>query len=153
MQPIMYLQMNRLRRLVVYVKSVKTVTGTKEYERRTLVRKLGDRPNRIEVEGKIMKGTFVLKAYETETEPQYEFVLSEDQQRIVELVKEVASDCNLEVEIVDVAKENALHRAIRKEFEKIKTFPTVSTGSGEILTGVTTKKQLEAFLSKATRTN
>lgn len=115
--------------------------------------KIGDRPSRIEIKGKRMKGTFVLRAYETETEPQYEFVLPENQQRIVELVKEVASSHNLEVEIVDVVKENVLHRAAQREFKRIRTFPTLVSVSGEMLTGVTTKEQLEAFLSKATRIN
>lgn len=81
--------MGRLRRVTVYVKSVKTIVGMKEFERRTLTTKLSDRPSRAEIEGKRMKGTFVLKTYATEAEPQYEFILSEDQHRIVEMIKEI----------------------------------------------------------------
>jgi len=132
----------------LYVKSVKTITGTKEFEQRTFVGKIGSRPERIEIEGKRMKGTFVLKMSETEMEPRYEFILPENQQRIVEMVKEIASRNNLKVEIVDVTKENVLHRAIQGEIEKIRTFPTLIVSSAERIEGNITEKQIKRLFRK-----
>jgi hypothetical protein len=134
--------------VTAYVKSVKTITGTKEFERRTPVSKLGDSPDRIELDGKRAGGTFVVKAYVTEMEPAYEFVLSEEQQMIVDLTKETASRLGLEVKVIDVGKESVLHRAIQKEFEKIRLFPTLVSDSGMMLEGISTKEQIEAFLRR-----
>ena len=133
----------------VYVKSVKTLTGTEQFERRTpMVSRLGDYPDRVELEGKIPDGTFVVRTYATETELMYEFVLPEEQQVIVDLTKKIASELGLEVKVIDVGKENVLHRAIQKEFEKIRLFPTLVNDSGMMLEGISTREQIEAFLSK-----
>jgi predicted DsbA family dithiol-disulfide isomerase len=129
------------------VKSVKTVTGTRETERETLLRKPLSTPDRVKVEGRIAAGTFRIRTFETETEPTHEFVLSEDQQKTADVVKEIASRYGLEVEVVDVARENVLHRAIQKEFEKIRIFPTLIVSSGEKIEGKVTKEQIESFLS------
>jgi hypothetical protein len=95
-----------------------------------------------------MKGTFVLKAYETETEPQYEFVLSDEQQKVVEKVKEVALKHGLEVEVIDVTRESLLHRAIEEGLGRIGTFPTLVAGSGGKIEGKMTRKQIESVLSR-----
>jgi hypothetical protein len=137
--------------VIVYVKSVKTPVGIKEFERRIPISKLGDSPDRIEVEGKITGGTFVAKAYVTEREPAYEFVLSEDQQVIIDLTRKTASKLGLEVKVIDVSKENALHRAIQREFEKVRFFPTLVSDSGMMLEGVSTKEQIEVFSSKVAK--
>jgi hypothetical protein len=138
--------------VTVYVKGVKTLTGTKEFERRTpSISKLGDSPDRIELEGKRASGTFVMKTYVTEMEPAYEYVLPEEQQIIVDLTKKTASKLGLEVKVIDVGKENVLHRAIQKEFEKIRLFPTLVSDSGMMLEGISTKEQIEVFLSKVER--
>jgi hypothetical protein len=135
-------------RVRLYVKSVKTVTGTRETERETLLRKPLSTPDRVKVEGRIAAGTFRIRTFETETEPTHEFVLSEDQQKTADVVKEIASRYGLEVEVVDVARENVLHRAIQKEFEKIRIFPTLIVSSGEKIEGKVTKEQIESFLSR-----
>jgi hypothetical protein len=137
------------KKATLYVKSVKTVTGTESFERRAFLNKIGDYPDRIEIEGKRMNGTFVMKAYQTETEPRYEFILPEDQQRVVEMVKEIASKHGLEVEVIDVSRENVLHRAMQREFENIKTFPTLIADSGEKLKGNFSQEQIESFLSES----
>lgn len=136
-----------MRQVTVYVKSVKTLVGKKGFERRVPLRKLGGGPNRTEIEGKVTNGTFVLKTYETVAEPEYKFVLSEDQQKTVELIEEVASEYGVEVKVVDVTQESILRRAIQREFEKIKTFPALVTDSGKIHKGGMTREQLEALLS------
>jgi hypothetical protein len=138
--------------VTVYVKGVKTLTGTKEFERRTTgISKLGDSPDRIELDGKRADGTFIVKTYVTEVEPAYEFVLPEEQQIIVDLTKKTASKLGLEVKVIDVGKENILHRAIQKEFEKIRHFPTLVSDSGMMLEGISTKEQIEVFLSRVER--
>lgn len=133
----------------LFVKSVKTVTGETEFERRTIVNKIGDSPDRIEIEGKRMEGTFQVKAYETETEPQYEFILPEDQQHVIETVREVASKHGLEVEIIDVAKESVLHRAVQEQIERVRIFPTLVVGTALKIEGDMTKKQIESILAHA----
>ena len=76
-----------------------------------------------------------------------DFVLPEDQKRIVEMVEEIASKLGLEVEVVDVAKESAIHKAIKRE-PQITTYPTLVTGSGEKIEGELRKEQVETFLSR-----
>jgi hypothetical protein len=86
--------------------------------------------------------------YTEETVTRYDFVLPEDQQRMVEDVKEAASKYGFDLEVVDLTKENAFHRWIQEHSQKIKTLPALVTGSGEIIEGVKTKEQIEALLSK-----
>jgi glutaredoxin len=132
----------------LYVKSEKTVTGTEETEREVFMRQLYTHPDRVKVEGSVPGGTFRVRLFETEAEPRYEFVLSEDQQAIVEMVERIASKHGLEVEVVDVAKESVLRREIQKEFEKVRTFPTLTVSSGEKIEGKITEKEVESILSR-----
>jgi glutaredoxin len=85
--------------------------------------------------------------HDTFTKTKTDLVLPDDQKRIVEMVKEIASKLGLEVEVVDVAKENALHKAIKRE-PKITTYPTLMTDSGEKIEGELTKEQVKPFLSR-----
>lgn len=85
--------------------------------------------------------------HDTFTGTKTDFVLPEDQKRIVEMVKEIASTLGLEVEVVDVAKESAIHKAIKRE-PQITTYPTLMTGSGEKIEGELKKEQVETFLSR-----
>jgi hypothetical protein len=78
-------------RFRLYIKSVKTVTGINEFERRTPFNKLGEPPARVEIEGKRTTGTYVMKAYMTEKELAYELVLTDEQQRIINWVKEISA--------------------------------------------------------------
>jgi hypothetical protein len=89
-----------------------------------------------------------VKTYATETELKYEFVLPEEQQVIVDLKKKIASELGSEIKVIDVGKENVLHRAIHKEFEKIRLFPTLVSDSGMMLEGISTREQIDVFLSK-----
>jgi hypothetical protein len=65
-----------------------------------------------------------------ETEPKHDYVLAEDRQGVVEMVKEIARRQCLEVEVVEVAKGNVLRRVIRKERERIRTFPALIVSNG-----------------------
>jgi pheromone shutdown protein TraB len=64
------------------------------------------------------------------------------------MVKDIARTHCLEVEVVDVAKENVLRRVIQKEREKIRTFPALIAGDGQKIEGEMTEKQVESFLSR-----
>ena len=109
----------------LYVKSVKVVTGTMQVQHVRL-----------------------RESYPVETEPKHEFVLDEDQQKIVELVREIAVKHRLEVEVVDVTRENVLRRTIQEELERIKTFPTLVVDSGKKFEGEMTKEQVESVFSR-----
>lgn len=88
------------------------------------------------------------ESYAVETEPKHEFVLDEDQQKIVELVREIAVKHRLEVEVVDVTRENVLRRTIQEERERIKTFPTLVVDSGKKFEGEMTREQVESVFSR-----
>jgi hypothetical protein len=132
----------------LYVKSVKTITGTTETEHEIFGRTVLDHPSRVKVEGSVAEGTFRVRQFAVETEPKHEYILPEDQQKIVEMVKQMARRYRLEVEVVDVSKENLLRRVVQKEREKIRTFPTLVAGSGQKIEGNLTEKQVESLLSR-----
>lgn len=50
----------------------------------------------------------------------YDFTLPEDQERTVQAVDKVASELGVDVKIIDVTKENAVHRAVQEEINKNK---------------------------------
>lgn len=133
--------------ITVYVRSVKTVTGTQEIERELVGRQIGHAPSRIKLEGKVSDGTFRLRQFEKITEPQYEFILPADQQRFVETVKKIASTHGIKVEVVDVTKENVLKREIQEHVKNLTTFPTIIANDGKRIGGNVTKAQLEKWLS------
>ena len=89
----------------LYLKSVKTVTGTVEVEREYIPRPRLPPTVRIE--------------------PKHEYILPEDQQKATEMVKSIASKYGSKVEVVDVTRENVFRREMQKEREKIRTFPTL----------------------------
>jgi hypothetical protein len=132
----------------LYVKSVKTVVRTTETEHEIFGRTALDQPGRVKVEGSLAGGTFRLRQFAEETEPKHDYVLSEDQQKLIEMVKDIAREHCLEVEVVDVAKENVLRRVIQKEKEKIRTFSALIAGDGQKIEGEMTEKQVESFLSR-----
>ena len=112
----------------LYVKSVKTFIGTLRG---------------LQVDG-FGRGRRVY----SEREPEYEFVLPEDQQKVVDMVKEVARRYFLGVEVVDVAEENVLRRMIQREQEKIKIFPTLIADRETKIEGEMTEKQVTSLLSR-----
>jgi hypothetical protein len=117
---------NGLSRLVVFVKSVKTVTETVLVERIYTPRsRLPPTP---------------------ETRQKHEYVLPEDQKKAAEIVKSIASKYGLEVEVVDVARENALHRILQEKRDKIEAFPTLVADTGQRLEGEMTEEKIEPFM-------
>lgn len=81
-----------------------------------------------------------------ETIPRREFILSEGQQRVVEAVRRVGRRFSLEVEVVDVARENVLRRVVQEERGKIRTFPTLVADTGRRFEGEMTEEKVESFL-------
>jgi hypothetical protein len=113
-------------RVRLYVRSVRTVTGTREVKRETLLR-----------------GVRAVK-----TEPTHDYILPEDQQKVAEMVRRIACRYGLEVEVVDIAKENVLRRVLQKEKEGIRILPTLMVRSGVRLEGSLTEMQVEPVLSR-----
>ena len=111
----------------LYVRSVKTVTGTVQFERLTT-----RRPRLPPV---------------TVTEPKRDYVLPEYQMKTAEMVKSVASKFGLKVEVVDVARENILRRAMTREGKKIRTFPTLVAGLQRV-EGEITEVQVTSLFSR-----
>jgi len=109
----------------LYVKSAKVVTGTVQVQHARL-----------------------RESYAVETEPKHDYVLDEGQKKVLQLVKEIAFKHGLEVEVLDVAKENVLRRALQEEREKIRTFPTLIAGPGRRLEGEITEVQVESLFSR-----
>ncbi len=64
------------------------------------------------------------------------------------MVRDVGGRLLLDVEVVDVAQENVLHRLVQEEREKIRTFPTLIAESGQRFQGEMTEEKLESFLSQ-----
>lgn len=91
--------------------------------------------------------------YDVKTSTEYDFLLPEDQQRMLEDINKIASEYGFKVEVVDLAKKNALTKYRLEHSEKIKNLPSLVNDSGEIAEGVLTKEQIEAFLSKTAKTN
>ncbi len=110
----------------LYVKSVKTVTGTREIERE-VVR---------------------TRARTIETEPTHDYILPGDQQKAAEMIRRIACKHGFEVEVVDVTRENVLRRILQKEREGIRIFPTLIASSGERLEGSLSEMQVESVFSR-----
>jgi hypothetical protein len=87
--------------------------------------------------------------YDKETVIEYDFVLPEDQMRMVEEASELASEHGFVLTVVDLTKESAFSSWKFNHFKKIKTLPALISDSGEIAEGTVTKEQIEAFLFKA----
>jgi hypothetical protein len=86
--------------------------------------------------------------YDVEKITHFDYVLPEDQQKMMEDVKELGLKYNFKVKVVDLGKMNILSRSRLKRSEKIETLPAMVTDSGEIFEGVMTKQQVEIFFSK-----
>lgn len=89
--------------------------------------------------------------YDVENTSHYDYVLPEDQLRILEDVKELGLKYGFNVEVVDLEKMNAFSRFELERTKKTKTFPSMVTDSGETLEGIMTKEQIETCFSKTAK--
>jgi hypothetical protein len=113
-------------RIRLFVKSVKTVIRTVEVERFCMPRPR--LPPTIK------------------TEPRHEHILPDDERKAVEMVSRIARTYGLAVEVVDVTRENVLHRIVQKGRERIRIFPTLNASSGRRVEGGMIEQQVEGFL-------
>jgi len=145
----------------LYVKSVKTVTGNVEvdlgYEHvegaydHQVLDESGDYPY-------APYGPYGLPGVDSPDRPSHppnvrtgpteDYVLPDDQKETVKMVRRVAFKLNLEVEVIDIARENVLRREIKKARERIRVFPTLIASSGERIEGAMTEEQVESLLSR-----
>jgi hypothetical protein len=89
--------------------------------------------------------------YDEERITHFDYVLSEDQQKMVEDVKELSLKYDFKVEVVDLGKMSLLSRSRLKRSNKIETLPAMVTDSGKIFQGVMTKQQMETCFFKAVK--
>jgi len=85
--------------------------------------------------------------YKVYREVEYKSVLPDDQKKVVEMVQAMALKHGFEVNIIDVTKENLLHR-LEEKIKKINTFPTLVTDTGEKIEGRITEEKIKSLLSK-----
>jgi uncharacterized protein YihD (DUF1040 family) len=126
--------------VTLYVKSVRTATRVKNFGVVTFATQ------------HVGQGITPPVTFDSEAETKYEFILPEEQLKVVEMVQKVASEHGLDVEVIDVGRENVVHRLIQTEVKKLKTFPTLVLSSGERIEGSIARKELEAMLV-STRNN
>lgn len=128
--------------VILYVRSTKTATGEEQ---------VGGYRESVTagVQTKYGPAPMPIPYYDVKTVVEYDYVLSEDQQRMVEDVKELAARYGLVLTVVDLAKDSAFSRWRIEHSNKIKTLPALVTDSGEIVEGVMTREQIEAFLYRA----
>jgi|GEM_PF-1265547 len=117
-----------LAKVILYVKSVKTLVGTKEIFRS----RIWARDSRVAVE----------------TIADHKLVLPDDQRRTVMMVNAICRRLFLEVEVVDIARENALKRIVLWRRYEIMTFPTLLANTGQRLQGQMTEEKVDSFLSQ-----
>jgi glutaredoxin len=125
------------RKGTLYVKSAKTAIGTEKIDRQYFT--AGPSPK--------VGGFRIIPKYEVESITKYNFVLPEDQSRVVEMVRKLAPKYGFDVEVVDVTKESIIHRVLQEEIKGIKTFPTLIIDSGEKIEGNISKEQIKSLLS------
>jgi glutaredoxin len=131
------------RMVTLYVKSEKVVTGETSVREPHIIKKGIARGDFYR-----MRNMFWDTAFDTRVKEVYGYVLPDDQKAIVETVKRLCEKHGFEVRVVDVTRENLLHRVMQEEVSKIKTFPTLITGSGGRLEGNFSEEQVESFLSR-----
>ena len=89
--------------------------------------------------------------YDVERITHFDYVLTKDQQKMMDDVKELSLKYNFKVEVVDLGKMNVLSRSRLKHSKKIDTLPAMVTDSGEIFDGVMTKQQIETYFFKTVK--
>jgi hypothetical protein len=91
--------------------------------------------------------TTIFPIHKERTVSKDEFVLPEDQQDTLKMIRETALSYGFKVEVVDVTKENFLRRRVQEHTKHITAFPTVVTDDGRRIEGVATKQKVEALLT------
>jgi glutaredoxin len=124
--------------ITVYVRSMKIPVGE------TLVEELYPIKPRAPRAYEISKDTW----FKVKLKKIYRYVLPDDQKALVEAVKQLSERHGLELKIIDVTKETAMHRLWRK-LKGIKNFPVVKTNRGDRLQAPFSQSRLERFVSES----
>jgi len=127
--------------VTLYVRSTKTAAGEVRFD-------YSNEESRLRVPMPYLpSGNKPYPYYDPRGKTKYNFVLPEDEQKMVEDVQRVASEFGLTWRVVDLTKESRFSRWRFEHSKKIQILPALITGSGEIREGIMTKEQIEGFLS------
>jgi hypothetical protein len=128
------------KRIILYVQSTKTVVGTQEFES-------------IRVHSGMTRASGGAVAGTTRTgHIEYEYLLSDEQEKIIKAAKDMCNEYGFELKIVDVTREDVLHRMIHDNIKGIDIYPALLSDSGRWVEDITSKRQVESFLSKEKET-
>jgi len=94
-------------------------------------------------------GHHVIQEHKVETVTRFEFVLPEEQMRLLGMVESFASEHGFELTVIDMGRKNNLERWVQKKIRGIKIYPTLATDAGHRVEGNITREQLESLLSQA----
>ncbi len=117
--------------VTLYLKSIKTFTRTEIVNERS----------------PISKGTSMPPDYTPRAVPMYEYVLPDDQKKILDLVETVARRFSVQVRVIDVARESLLEREIQQHIGNIRVFPALTDDSGRRIEGDMSREQVASFLA------
>ena len=124
----------------LYVKSLKKAAGVENI--------VIDKPSMQNMGGG--RAGNILRVYPTQdvrNVTKYEYELPEEQEHLIEIVKEVVAKVGLKLEIIDVGKMDFLDEPLPKEVKQLKNFPVVATESKTQLATGFTREDIERFLS------
>jgi len=88
---------------------------------------------------------------EVRTVTKYEYVLPGQQERLVEIVREVASQHGFQLEVIDVTQMDLFDEALPKEVKALKDFPVLATESQTQFALDFSREDVERFLSQETK--
>jgi hypothetical protein len=119
--------------VTLYVKSTKTFTHTEV----------------VNVRGPISGGPRVRYSpvYNAKAVAMYEYIVPNDQKKILEIVEDVAHRLGVEVRVLDVTREHLLEREVQEHVGRISTFPTLTDDLGRRIEGKIPRVQIVSFFS------
>ena len=126
----------------LYVESLKKAVGTESV--------VVDKPTVQVFGGKA--GLPIVKTFPTHdviTTTKYEYVLPKEQERLIEIVKEVVSKLGFQLEVIDVAQRDFFDEPLPKEVKALKHFPVLAIESEARLVAGFSQEDVERFLSHA----
>jgi hypothetical protein len=89
----------------------------------------------------------VFPTHEVKTVTKYEYELPEEQEHLIEIVKEIVAKFGLKLEIIDVGQMDFFDEPLPKEVKQLKNFPVLATESKMQLATGFTREDVERFLS------
>jgi len=124
----------------LYVRSLKKKAGFENVVINVpIVQNMGEQPL-----GGVIR---VYPSRQIQTITKYKYALPEEQEHLIEIVKEVALKFCLKLEIIDVEQMDSFDEPIPKEVKKLKNFPVLVTESETVLATGLTREDIERFLS------